>query len=284
VLSWQHNLLFTPIAYALLWRPQFAAAIEAWRRHNGRHIGAWIQALGDLEALGALATHAFDHPDRPFAKIDEPTRVPRFLATSIAHPLLASCVPNDIQLGGVEPARGARLMLLSGSNMSGKSTLMRTVGVNAVLALAGAPVRATTLTLSPVALGATLRIQDSLAAGTSRFYAEVTRLRQLVDLARGPIPLLFLIDEILAGTNSHDRRIGATAVLTGLVKLGAIGIASTHDLALTEVVAALPDQALNYHFQDIMEDAGLTFDYRLKPGIVQHSNALALMRAVGLDV
>jgi DNA mismatch repair ATPase MutS len=175
-------------------------------------------------------------------------------------------------------------MLLSGSNMSGKSTLMRTVGVNAVLALAGAPVRATMLTLSPVSLGATLRIQDSLAAGTSRFYAEVTRLRQLVDLARGPIPLLFLIDEILAGTNSHDRRIGATAVLTGLVKLGGIGIASTHDLALTEVVAALPDLALNYHFQDIMEDTELAFDYRLKPGIVQHSNALALMRAVGLDV
>lgn len=284
VLSWQHNLIFTPIGYALLWRPQLAAAIEAWRRRNGPRVAVWIQALAELEALVSLATFSYDHPERPFPRMVEPTEGPVFYAESLGHPLLPHCVTNDIRLGGAPGSGGPRLMMLSGSNMSGKSTLMRTVGVNAVLALAGAPVYAARLILSVLMPGATLRVQDSLAAGTSRFYAEVKRLRELVDLARGPTPLLFLIDELLAGTNSHDRRLGALAVLTGLVKLGAIGIASTHDLALTEVTDELPGQASNYHFQDELHDGVLTFDYRLRPGIVQHSNALALMRAVGLDV
>ena len=281
VMSWQHNQLFAPIGYALLWRPQFAFAIERWRRRSGARIAAWIETLSELEALSALATLAHDHPDRPFPRIQDDGGGPVFAATSLRHPLLPACVPNDVRLG---ESGGPRLLVLSGSNMSGKSTLMRTVGVNAVLALAGGPVRAAELTLSPLVIGATLRIQDSLVAGTSRFYAEVTRLRQLVDLARGPTPLLFLIDEILAGTNSHDRRLGASSVLRGLVKLGALGIASTHDLALTEVVTELPGQAVNYHFQDELKEGVLAFDYTLRPGVVQRSNALALMRAVGLDV
>ncbi|MEP6651768.1 MAG: DNA mismatch repair protein MutS [Myxococcales bacterium] len=284
VLSWQHNQVFAPIGYALLWRPQFAFAIEAWRRRNGPRIAAWIEALSELEALAALSTLAYDHPERPFPRIEDATAAPIFSAKSLRHPLLPGCVPNDVHLGGAGTAAGPRLIMLSGSNMSGKSTLMRTLGVNAVLALAGAPVAADELTLSPLALGATLRIQDSLVAGTSRFYAEVTRLRQLVDLARGPRPLLFLIDEILAGTNSHDRRLGAASVLRGLVELGALGIASTHDLALTEVVSELPGRAVNYHFQDELREGLLSFDYKLRPGVVQRSNALALMRAVGLDV
>ncbi|MEO8212917.1 MAG: DNA mismatch repair protein MutS [Myxococcales bacterium] len=284
VLRWQHNQVFAPIGYALLWRPQFAFAIEAWRRRNGPRIAAWIEALSELEALAALSTLAYDHPNRPFPRIEDVTAPPVFRAKSLRHPLLPGCVPNDVHLGGAGTAAGPRLIMLSGSNMSGKSTLMRTLGVNAVLALAGAPVAADELTLSPLALGATLRIQDSLVAGTSRFYAEVTRLRQLVDLARGDRPLLFLIDEILAGTNSHDRRLGATSVLRGLEELGALGIASTHDLALTEVVPELPGRAVNYHFQDELREGLLSFDYKLRPGVVQRSNALALMRAVGLDV
>jgi hypothetical protein len=284
VLSWQHNQVFAPLGYALLWRPQFAFAIEAWRRRNGPRIAAWIDALSELETLAALSTLAYDHPKRPFPRIDDAVTTPVFKAMSLRHPLLPGCVPNDVHLGGSGAATGPRLIVLSGSNMSGKSTLMRTVGVNAVLALAGAPVAADELILSPLTLGATLRIQDSLVAGTSRFYAEVTRLRQLVDLARGPHALLFLIDEILAGTNSHDRRLGATSVLRGLVELGALGIASTHDLALTEVVSELPGRAVNYHFQDELRDGLLRFDYQLRSGVVQRSNALALMRAVGLDV
>jgi DNA mismatch repair ATPase MutS len=156
--------------------------------------------------------------------------------------------------------------------MSGKSTLLRTVGVNAVLALAGAPVRATR------------RIQDSLQAGRSRFYAEVLRIRQLVEVAKGSLPLLFLLDEIFHGTNSHDRKHGAEAVVRGLVERGAIGLVTTHDLALTHITEVLSPHAANVHFADHMENGAIVFDYRMRPGVVQHSNALALMRAVGLDV
>jgi DNA mismatch repair ATPase MutS len=168
--------------------------------------------------------------------------------------------------------------------MSGKSTLLRAVGVNVALALAGAPVCARRLRLSPVQLGATLRVNDSLQEGKSRFYAELTRLKQIVDHAGAEPPLLFLLDEILHGTNSHDRRIGAEAILRGLVARGAAGFVTTHDLALTEVADALGPRAANVHFDDHLEDGVMTFDYTMKPGIVQKSNALALMRAVGLDL
>jgi len=167
--------------------------------------------------------------------------------------------------------------------MSGKSTLLRTVGVNVVLALAGAPVRARRLSMTPVAVGATLRIQDSLQGGRSRFYAEIERLKQLADLARGAPPLLFLLDELLHGTNSHDRLVGAEAVLRELLARGAVGLATTHDLALTAAAARIPEAA-NAHFEDRVEDGRIAFDYRLRPGVVERSNALALMRAVGLEV
>jgi DNA mismatch repair ATPase MutS len=153
-----------------------------------------------------------------------------------------------------------------------------------VLALAGGPVRARRLRLSPLVVGATLRIQDSLQAGVSRFYAEILRVRQIVELSRGNPPLLFLLDELFAGTNSHDRRIGAEAVVRGLVERGAVGLVTTHDLALTNITEQLAARAANVHFADHFEKGVMVFDYRLRPGVVQHSNALALMRAVGLEV
>jgi DNA mismatch repair ATPase MutS len=168
--------------------------------------------------------------------------------------------------------------------MSGKSTLLRSVGVNVVLALAGAPVRAVELTLSPLVVGATLKVEDSLQAGHSRFYAEILRIRAIVDRARGSIPLLFLLDEILHGTNSYDRRIGAEAIVRALVKLGAVGLVTTHDLALAELPDKIGDAAVNMHFEDRLEQGKMVFDYRMRPGVVEHSNALALMRAVGLEV
>jgi DNA mismatch repair ATPase MutS len=168
--------------------------------------------------------------------------------------------------------------------MSGKSTLLRAIGTNVVLALAGAPVRAAALTLSPMAIGATLRVEDSLQAGISRFYAEILRIRAIVEAASGPLPLLFLLDEILHGTNSHDRRIGAGAIVQSLVEAGAIGLVTTHDLALTELVSALGARAANVHFEDRIEDGKMVFDYQMRSGVVEHSNALALMRAVGLKV
>ncbi|MGH9369935.1 MAG: MutS-related protein [Vicinamibacterales bacterium] len=163
-----------------------------------------------------------------------------FEARQLGHPLLpgVSVVRNDVHLDG-----DTRLLVVSGSNMSGKSTLLRTVGINAVLALAGAPVRAASLRISPLAIGATLRIQDSLQEGRSRFYAEITRIRELADIAGGPVPLLFLLDELFHGTNSHDRLVGAVAVLGSLLDRGAIGLVTTHDLALTAVANELSPRA-----------------------------------------
>ena len=168
--------------------------------------------------------------------------------------------------------------------MSGKSTLLRSVGVNVLLALAGAPVTAGRLRLSALALGATLHVEDSLQAGHSRFYAEILRIRAIVEGAHGPAPMLFLLDEILHGTNSFDRRIGAEGIVRALVDLGAIGLVTTHDLALTELPSMLGTAAINMHFEDRLENGKMFFDYRMRPGVVEHSNALALMRAIGLDV
>jgi len=189
-------------------------------------------------------------------------------------------VRNDLRLGG----DGPRVIIVSGSNMSGKSTLLRSVGVNVVLALAGAPVTAGRLRLSALALGATLHVEDSLQAGHSRFYAEILRIRTIVDVARGPAPMLFLLDEILHGTNSFDRRLGAEGIVRALVDLDAIGLVTTHDLALTELPSIAGSAIVNMHFEDRLEDGRMVFDYRMRPGVVEHSNALALMRAIGLDV
>ena len=234
LLETMKNQFFAPIGVVLLWNVQLAVAVDSWRAASGPAIAEWLAAVGEFEALGALASYAYENPGDPFPEIL--AEGARFDAVGIGHPLIAepACVRNDIRLGGE-----VRVLLVSGSNMSGKSTLLRTVGINTVLALAGAPVRAERLAVSPLAVGATLRIQDSLQAGRSRFYAEITRVRQLVDIARGPIPLLFLLDEIFAGTNSHDRRIGAEAVVRGLIDRGAIGLVTTHDLALTDFAEGL---------------------------------------------
>jgi DNA mismatch repair ATPase MutS len=279
LLDTKKNQLFMPFAAVLLWTTQLALAIDVWRGVSGPAIATWLAAVGEFEALCALAAYAAENPGDPFPEIV--TDRVGFEAQEMGHPLIpvAECVRNDVQLGGE-----TRVLIVSGSNMSGKSTLLRTVGINAVLALAGAPVRAAGLRLSPFSLGATLRIQDSLQAGRSRFYAEITRVRQLVDLARGPRPLLFLFDELFHGTNSHDRRIGAESILRGLITRDAIGLITTHDLALAEIVAGLGSRAVNVHFEDHFENGRIRFDYRMRPGVVEHSNALALMRAVGLDV
>ena len=281
LLEARRNQMFMPIGWLLLWTTQLSFALEAWRVKSGPSIALWLEAVGEFEALTSLAGYAFENPDDPFPEIVESGAV--YQGDGLGHPLLpaSKCVRNALKLGG---DGDRRVLVVSGSNMSGKSTLLRTVGANAVLALSGGPVRATSLKLSPLAIGATLRVRDSLQEGHSRFYAELVRLRRLVDLARGPIPLLFLLDEVLAGTNSHDRRLGAEAVVRGLVDLGAIGLVTTHDLALAEVADRLGSKAENVHFADRFEDGVMSFDYTMRPGVVRHSNALALMRAVGLDV
>ncbi len=168
--------------------------------------------------------------------------------------------------------------------MSGKSTLLRSVGINIVLALAGAPVRAERLRLASLRLGTAMRIHDSLQDGQSLFYAAVSRMKSIIDLTGQKRPVFFLLDEILMGTNSHDRRIGAEGVLRKLVECGAIGLMTTHDLELTKIVNSFDSQAKNVHFEDQLVDGRMTFDYRLREGVVKKSNALELMRMIGLDV
>jgi hypothetical protein len=272
------NLLFLPVALILLWPILVGHFIARWRRRDGAEIAAWIAIAGEVEVLAAFAAHAFDHPDDVFPEIA--TEGPLFHAVGLAHPLLPAdgLVRNDLPLD-----RDCPCSIVSGSNMSGKSTLLRAVGVNAVLALAGATVRASSLVLSELTVGASLRAQDSLLDGRSRFQAEILRLRRLVELAEGDRPLLFLLDEILGGTNSHDRRIGAEHVLLGLLARGAIGLVTTHDLALAEI-AGEATRMRNVHFRDRLEGDRMRFDYRLHPGVVETSNALALMRAIGLEV
>jgi DNA mismatch repair ATPase MutS len=187
-------------------------------------------------------------------------------------------VRNDVAFGTDTP-----VLIVSGSNMSGKTTLLRAVGTNAVLGLAGGTVRARRLRVSALCIGASIRTQDSLLDGRSRFQAEIDRIRDLMEQA-GRGPLLFLLDEVLAGTNSHDRRLGAAAVVRGLLARGAIGLVTTHDLALAEIDAGDVGRVGNVHFEDHLEEGRMVFDYRMHPGVVRRSNAIALMRAVGLPV
>jgi hypothetical protein len=273
------HLLMRVIGPFLLYKPQVAFALEQWRRESGPLVRRWLAAVGELEALSALAGYAFEHPSDPFPEFS--AEGPCFAGEGLGHPLLPESrfVRNDVHLGG-----DLRVMIVSGSNMSGKSTLLRTVGVNAVLAFAGAPVRARRLRLSPLALGASIRVTDSLQTGVSRFYAEIKRLRQLVDLTGRDAALLFLLDEFLHGTNSHDRRIGAEAIVRGLVERQAIGLVTTHDLALAHIADELAPRAINVHFEDHLEDGRMTFDFTLRPGVVHKSNALELMRSLGLEV
>jgi hypothetical protein len=307
----------------ILWTPHWALQVEEWRRRSGPAVRRWLAATGEIEALSSLASHAFEHPADAFPELLE-CAAPCLRAGQVAHPLLpeARAVRNDVSLGGpagpVAPARettpgpegtpswlreeprqgdaasasgvagepgpAARLLVVSGSNMSGKSTLLRTLGINVVLAQAGAPVRARRMALAPMAVGASIRVVDSLQGGVSRFYAELLRLRQIVDLTAGGLPVLFLIDEFFHGTNSHDRRMGAEALVRGLLKRGACGLVTTHDLALAEIVESLDGQGANVHFEDHLENGQIRFDYVMRPGVVRKSNALELMRSVGLDI
>jgi len=275
----RRNQLFAPFAAILLWGLQFSLAVEVWRQRCGLELPRWLAAVGEIEALVALASHAYENPEDPFPELVEAG--PEFDGEGLGHPLLPTdrIVRNDVRLDAEHA-----VYVVSGSNMSGKSTWLRTVGANTVLALAGATVRARRLRVSTLALGASIRVHDSLQEGESRFYAEIKRLRQIVELAGDEIQLLFLLDEILHGTNSHDRRIGAAAVVRDLVRRGAVGLVTTHDLALARIADELAPRAANVHFEDHLEDGRIAFDYRLRAGVVEKSNALALMREVGLDV
>jgi hypothetical protein len=256
-----------------------AFALRNWKRRHGEAMRGWLAAWSELEALLALATYAAEHSGNVYAEIVDQDAV--FVATALTHPLLprGQAVANDLSLG-----TDTRFLLISGSNMAGKSTLLRTLGTNAVLALAGAPVPAKSMQLSALHIGTSLAIRDSLADGRSKFLAEVERLRDVLAMAReNPSQSLFLIDEIFSGTNSADRRIAAESVLRGLLAAGSIGALSTHDLALAELAEVAGLRGRNMHMASPDESDPLAFDYLLKPGVNRTTNALAIVKMLGLS-
>ncbi|MBV9183520.1 MAG: mismatch repair protein [Acidobacteria bacterium] len=275
----RHNLIVRMLDIPLMYSVQLGFIAEGWRRKHGHAIRAWLTVIGEFEALISLSSYSYEHPNDPFPEI---TAGPaHWEASELGHPLIpaSTCVRSSLSLAGRVSG-----LIVSGSNMSGKSTLLRAVGVNAVLAMAGAPVRAKKLEMSPLHVGASIRINDSLQDGRSRFYAEITRLRKLFDLAGSDPPLLFLLDELFEGTNSQDRLIGAQGLLRALIDRKAIGLVTTHDLALTQMGREGDRRLRNVHFQEEFDNGTMHFDYQLREGVVTRSNGLALMRSIGLDV
>ena len=279
----RHNGIIHLIANAvLLWDVWCGVALHRWRARFGGRAGRardWIEALGEIEALSSVATFAFERPDFTWPEVS--AGEPHFEAVGLGHPLIPAMkrVVNDVTL-----ERGGRALLVTGSNMSGKSTLLRAIGVNAVLALAGAPVCADRLRLSTLSVRTSMRIKDSLEHGVSHFYAELERLKGVVDKVGQDPHVLFLLDEVLHGTNSRERIIGARAILLHLVDRGAIGLASSHDLGLVDLEQASNGRVVNVHLEELVENGRMTFDYKLKPGPVTTANALRLMKLVGIAV
>jgi hypothetical protein len=282
-----HSLLGHLLEVPLLYTVQVAFAAESWRQRYGARMRASVEIVGEIEALLSLATYSYEHPADPFPEfVESVDSAAHFAGEDLGHPLIAAakCVRNSVRLD-----RETRVLLVSGSNMSGKSTLLRVVGINTVLAMVGAPVRGQALRLTPLTIGTRIHSTDSLQEGRSTFYTEILHIRRVFDLANGDLaakdpPLLFLFDELLEGTNSKDRRIGAESLIRGLLQRRAIGIVTTHDLALTEITAALGNSIRNVHFEDQVEDGKMRFDYKLREGVVTKSNALALMRIIGLEM
>jgi len=273
------NPIMRGLNIPILYSVQLAYAAEAWRSVHGAAVRSWLTATGEVEALLSLSCYSYEHPADPFPEfIDGP---PCFNAEQLGHPLIPAnrCVRNNVSVCGE-----TRVLLVSGSNMSGKSTLLRAVGINTVLAMAGAPIRAQHMQLTPLQIGASILINDSLQEGNSRFYAEITRLRHICDLAENHPPVLFLLDELLQGTNSKDRLIGAEGIVQALLASGAIGLISTHDLALTNIGGQKDTRLHNVHLQDEIEDGKMKFDFKLQDGVVTKSNGIELMRLIGLKV
>ncbi|PYX56187.1 MAG: mismatch repair protein [Acidobacteria bacterium] len=275
----RHSLLAGLAELPLLYTLQIGFAAEAWRRRWGGAMRTWVNTAAEIEALLSLGTYSFEHPADRFPEFVEGSSV--FDGENLGHPLIpdAKCVRNSVRLD-----EDTRVMLVSGSNMSGKSTLLRTIGINAVLAMAGAPIRGKSLRLSPLIIGTSIRRTDSLQQGRSGFYTEILHIRRVFNLTKELTPVLFLFDELLEGTNSKDRRIGSAGLLKALLNCRAIGVVTTHDLALTEITDSANGFVRNMHFQDQVKDGKMYFDYKLREGVVVNSNALELMRLMGFEI
>jgi len=288
VVESRRNLFYHPVNALLLLDIHLGVALDRWRADSGDHVEAWLEALGDTEAVSALACLAHDHPDWTFPEVLETSEQTGAVlhARGLGHPLLEprACVRNDVEIGPP-----GTFLLITGSNMSGKSTLLRAIGANVVLAGAGGPACAEALELPRVRLHTSMTVVDSLEDGVSRFMAELLRVRLIVGAAReapdGAPPVLYLLDELLQGTNTAERRVAAQAILRHLLDAGAIGALTTHDLTLHEA-ADLASRVRAWHFRESVEASGgktrLDFDYRLRSGLATTRNALKLLEAVGL--
>jgi hypothetical protein len=281
----RHNVLIHVTAnFAVLWDLWVGLALERWRARSGKKARAWLRAVGELEALASLAIFAAEHPDYAFPEIAEGP--PTFDVEELGHPL----IPGDKRVANTYAYEGpGHAMLITGSNMSGKSTWLRSMGVCAVMAMSGAVVAAKRARISRIEVWTSMRIRDSLEQGLSHFYAELLRLKSIEDAVRkasanGEAPILFLLDEILHGTNSRERTLGAKSVVRDMIGRGAIGAVSSHDLHLATLEEESEGRVKNFHFSDHIEDGKMTFDYRLTSGVVKSTNALRLMKLVGLAV
>ncbi len=274
-------LLHFPIQALTLWDFHVFFAIERWRHANGRRVRAWLSALGHIDALSVLAAIRHDCPEWARPSVSETERT--LSASALGHPLIRDDrrVANDVTVGPP-----GTLLLVTGSNMSGKSTLLRAIGLNVVLARAGAPVCAAAFSMPPCDLQTSIRVQDSLELGLSYFMAALARLKAIVDAAEIDRAregrLLYLLDEVLQGTNSAERAIAVRAVARHLLDAGAIGAVTTHDLTLAQEDPFAADARMVHFAEQVHEDGTMTFDYRLRPGLATSRNALRLMQLIGL--
>ena len=272
-------VVFIPLNIFLLWDLQQVLQLEKWKQKNNQQINHWFAALAELEALTSIATLAFNHPHWSFPQLksDQPT----FIAEQLGHPLIEEHknVLNDFSTVGKE-----QVNLITGSNMAGKSTFLRSVGVNMVLAGMGAPVCAKHLTVTPLKVMSSMRIKDNLEESTSTFYAELKKLKQIIDAVNNKEAVFILLDEILRGTNSNDRHSGSKALIKQLLHHKATGILATHDLELAKLADDYPALIHNYHFDVQVNKEELYFDYKLKRGICQSMNASILMKKIGIEL
>jgi hypothetical protein len=279
-LDLRYNLVISaPLNILLLWNLQQVLDLEKWKSEQQNNIDHWFATLGNFEALGSFATLYFNQPEWVF-----PTVVPGYFeieGKEIGHPLISKIkrVNNFIDI----PSK-AELMLVTGSNMAGKSTYLRSIGVNVVLAMAGAPVCATEFKVSHVQIISSMRITDNLEESTSTFYAELKKLKTIIEKVNAGEQVFILLDEILRGTNSLDRHTGSKALIKQLIKHKAAAIIATHDLELADLKNEYPENILNYHFDVQVENEELYFDYRLKPGVCTSLNASILMKKIGIEL
>ncbi|MDT3698077.1 MAG: MutS family DNA mismatch repair protein [Thermincola sp.] len=277
-MTFQHS----PVVHFILnicvfWDLHTLQKVAAWKNKSGVLLKNWLAVIGEFDALSSIAGMAHDNPDWIYPIVAETS--PVFTAKSLGHPLInkETRVSNDVSV----TAPGTTL-IITGSNMSGKSTFLRTMGLNLVLAYCGAPVCAAEMCCGYMNIYTSIQVFDNLEQNVSTFYAEIKRIKQIIDAAGSGENLIFMIDEIFNGTNSKDRIFGAKTVVRKLSKAGAIGLVTTHDLEISVLEQENP-LIKNYHFTDTITDNQISFDYRLKPGVSQHTNALALMKIIGIE-